>query len=186
MEIKNIAVFSEGDLATRIAFRAAFYGMRVKVGAMAGEPVDIVRERLRRAGVQYMQDYGAREFDIDKASGNISCTGLMGEALENAGLAIVAISEELPTNSSFYTQLENAAPVKTIFATASFSDSGDLAGDSAGPSRFLAMRFKDSKSERDDEVEITIFPQTDRDAFYSFVSFAEEIGLKVLPINVAE
>lgn len=186
MNIENTTVFGAGKIGSQIAFHAAFCGYRVVVFDIDLLAIDQAKERIRVLSAQFMQDVGAQEFEISKAMRNITYSVNISEAIAAADAVIEAIPSDARIKSSFYRQLAVAAPRRTIFIAAfSHQPSVELAEASGRPEQFLGITFVPDiwKTKK---VKITLFKDTDVTAFYAVASFAEGLGLAVLPIDIAE
>jgi hypothetical protein len=186
MHIQNITVFGAGRIGSQVAFHTAFHGFRVVVFDINDEAVAAAKERMRRLAEQYMGVFKAPELEIGRALGNLSYSVNMSESVTNADLVIEAIPRDAGIKSSFYRQLSNVAPDKTIFASSSSTlPSSACAADCGRPDRFMALQFS-NEIWKERKAGLTIYKDTNVKAFYQVMAFLEAISLAVLPIHIPE
>ncbi|MFJ8911224.1 3-hydroxyacyl-CoA dehydrogenase family protein [Amycolatopsis sp. NPDC102389] len=124
---RPVAVFGAGTLGRRIALMFASRGGKVRIYDPSAEQVaaaiDYVAQTL--PGVVAERGHG----DVGRAEAATS----VGEALDDAWLAVEAVPERLDIKISLWGQIDEAAPADTIFATNS----------SSYPSRTMIEKVKD-------------------------------------------
>lgn len=128
-DIRNrpVAVIGAGTLGRRIALMFASRGGSVRIYARRAEQLADAKQYVAESLPQLVSDRGFGEVGI--ATG----TSSLDEAMDDAWLAVESAPEKLEIKIPLWGQIDQAAPVGTIFATNS----------SSYPSRLMAENVRD-------------------------------------------
>lgn len=182
--IKNVSVAGMGVIGSQIAFQAAFHGYTVTVYDVSDEVILNAGSRFTRLAELYKADGvpGADDGESETALSNIRITSALGDAVADADLVIEAIPESLDLKRTFYGELAELAPSRTIFATNTSSLlPSDLKTFTGRPDRFLALHYA-NRVWRHNTAEIMGTADTDPSVYTAVVEFAEGSGL--VPIEI--
>lgn len=121
--------------------------------------------------------------DAKSAPSRVSYESDLANAVSNADLVIEAIPERADIKQSFYEQLAQVAPKKTIFATNSSTLVPSQFAEFTGrPERFLALHFA-NEIWINNTAEIMGHAGTDPAVFEEIVQFAKDIGMLAIPVR---
>lgn len=183
MDYKKIVVAGSGVLGSQIAFQTAFKGYDVAVYDINDEAIDRGKNRMMNLKVRYTQDLEATEEAVNLAYNRISFYTDLGEAVLDADLVIEAVPEVVEIKKTFYQQLRQVAPEKTIFATNSSTMLPSQFAEITGrPHKFLALHFA-NEIWLNNTAEIMKHPNTEKTVFDEVIEFAKSIGMVALPIQ---
>ncbi|WP_332311066.1 3-hydroxyacyl-CoA dehydrogenase NAD-binding domain-containing protein [Mammaliicoccus sciuri] len=183
MNIKNVVVAGGGVLGSQIAFQAAYSGFNVSIYDVNEKGLEAAKDRLEKLVPRYIKDLDAPEDKLKATVKSIQTSTNLKEIVADADLVIEAIPEKLSIKQSFYKELGEVAPEKTIFATNSStllpSDFKDATGRT---DRFLALHFA-NEIWLNNVGEIMATKDTDRAVFDEVVEYAGAMGLHPVPIK---
>ncbi|OMC54861.1 3-hydroxybutyryl-CoA dehydrogenase [Mycobacterium sp. IS-836] len=128
-DIRNrpVAVIGAGTLGRRIALMFASRGGTVRIHARRAEQLAEATQYVAESLPQLVSERGFGEVGV------ATPTTSLGEALDDAWLAVESAPEKLEIKIPLWGQIDQAAPVDTIFATNS----------SSYPSRLMAENVRD-------------------------------------------
>ncbi|WP_338153510.1 3-hydroxyacyl-CoA dehydrogenase [Staphylococcus chromogenes] len=183
MNIKNVVVAGGGVLGSQIAFQAAYSGFNVSIYDVNEKGLEAAKDRLEKLVPRYIKDLDAPEDKLKATVKSIQTSTNLKESVADADLVIEAVPEKLSIKQSFYKELGEVAPEKTIFATNSStllpSDFKDATG---RKDRFLALHFA-NEIWLNNVGEIMATKDTDRAVFDEVVEYAGAMGLHPVPIK---
>lgn len=183
MNYQNITVAGSGVLGSQIAFQTAFFNFNVSVYDINDNALEIAKERFHKLKELYKQDVGATQEQVDAAYARLSFHTDLAEAVKDADLVIEAVPELISIKQTFYTQLSEVAPEKTVFATNSSTMLPSQFAEFTGrPEKFLALHFA-NQIWKNNTAEIMKHPGTDMTVFDEVVEFAKAIGMVALPLH---
>ncbi|CAK1223343.1 3-hydroxyacyl-CoA dehydrogenase (FadB) [Fructobacillus evanidus] len=182
MTIKNVVVAGGGVLGSQIAFQSAFTDFNVTVYGRSEDSLKRAKERLQ----PYVAIYNDFYEDGQKANSvieKIRFTADLAEAVKNADLVIEAIPESLPAKESFYRELSEVAPAKTIFATNSSTFiPSQFVEYVSQPERLLAIHFA-NQIWANNTAEIMGHAGTNAQYVDDLVHFARDIRMVPFRLN---
>ncbi|OMC39725.1 3-hydroxyacyl-CoA dehydrogenase family protein [Mycobacterium sp. IS-1264] len=128
-DIRNrpVAVIGAGTLGRRIALMFASRGGTVRIHARRAEQLAEATQYVAESLPQLVSEQGFGEVGVATA------TTSLGEALDDAWLAVESAPEKLEIKIPLWGQIDQVAPANTIFATNS----------SSYPSRLMAENVRD-------------------------------------------
>ena len=183
MKIKKITVLGSGVLGAQIVFQTAFHHFDVTVYDLDEGLLETARTKFRELGDRYMKDINASMEDIEAALANIAYSTDITAAVGNADMVIEAIPEDLEIKKKVFKKLGEVAPEHTIFTTNSSTFlPSQLAEETGRPEKFLALHFA-NEIWKHNTAEIMSHPGTDSKVFDAVSSFAQEIGMVVIPLE---
>lgn len=183
MDIKNVTVAGSGVLGYQIAFQTAFHGFNVTVYDINDEVLEKAKSKFNTLATAYKRDLNAVDGQIETTFKNINYQSNLAEAVKNADLVIEAIPENLAIKISFYKQLANLAPEKTLFATNSSTLLPSMLAEATGrPAKFCALHFANTIW-INNTAEIMGHSETSKKTFDTIVEFARAIGMVTLPLH---
>ena len=183
MNIKNVTIAGAGTLGSQIAWQTAFKGFNVTV-------YDAFVKGLER-GKQFHQQYanvflklrGASQEEIDLTFARLTYTTNLAEAVKDADLISESVPEDLDIKKTFYKDLSQLAPEKTIFTTNSSTLlPSQYAEETGRPEKFLALHFANWIWDAN-IGEVMGHPDTDSKYFDRVIEFAKDIGMVPIPIH---
>lgn len=183
MNIKNVTVAGSGVLGYQIAFQTAFHGFKVTVYDINDEVLEKVKSKFDTLANAYKRDLNANDEQLNNTFQNLQYNSNLAEAVKNADLVIEAIPENLAIKISFYKQLANLAPEKTLFATNSSTLLPSMFAQATGrPKKFCALHFANTIW-INNTAEIMGHSETSKETFDTIVDFAKAIGMVTLPLH---
>lgn len=183
MNFKKIVVAGSGVLGSQIAFQTAFKGYDVAVYDINDEAIDQGKNRMMNLKVRYQQDLGSTDEEVNLAYNRMSFHKNLKEAVTDADLVIEAVPEVEEIKKTFYQQLRQVAPDKTIFVTNSSTMLPSQFAEITGrPHKYLALHFA-NEIWLNNTAEIMKHPNTEKEVFEDVVEFAKSIGMVALPIQ---
>jgi len=183
MDIKNVTVAGSGVLGYQIAFQTAFQGFNVTVYDINDEVLEKAKLKFNTLATAYKRDLNAVDGQIETTFKNIDYQSNLAEAVKNADLVIEAIPENLAIKISFYKQLANLTPEKTLFATNSSTLLPSMLAEATGrPAKFCALHFANTIW-INNTAEIMGHSETSKQTFDTIVEFARAIGMVTLPLH---
>ena len=142
MEVKTITVVGAGAMGRGIALAAAAAGYSTVLEDISGQMLDAALAEIRAyldEGVGGGQMTGA---DGEATLARIRPETVLHNCVRGADLVIEAVPEDMETKIEVFTQLDQAAPPHTIFASTSSSLSvTELASVTYRSGQFLGMHF---------------------------------------------
>ena len=121
---------------------------------------------------------------VDKTLDNINIVAEQEKALDNADLVIESITENFDIKASFYKQIAEYLPEKTIVVTNSSTLlPSKLAKYTGRPNKYLAMHFANSIW-KNNIAEIMGHDDTDEQYFNEIIEFAKAINM--IPLAAKE
>lgn len=183
MNYEQITVAGSGVLGSQIAFQTAFKGFHVAVYDITDEALDNAKNRMMNLKLRYKEDLEATDGEVNEAYNRISFHTDLEKAVTEADLVIEAIPEVVQIKNSFYKELGNVAPEKTIFATNSSTLLPSQFAEITGrPGKFLALHFA-NEIWMNNTAEIMKHPGTETRVFNDVIEFAKAIGMVALPLQ---
>jgi 3-hydroxybutyryl-CoA dehydrogenase len=183
MEIKNVTIVGAGTLGSQIAWQTAFKGFYVTVYDAYEKGLESCKASHKQYAELFITTRDTSQDEIDQTFSRLSYTTHLAEAVKYADLISESIPEDIEIKKSFYRELANLAPDKTIFTTnTSTTLPSDYANDTGRPEKFLALHFANLIWDYN-IGEVMGHPNTDPQIFDRVVKFAEEIGMVPIPIH---
>lgn len=183
MTYKNVTVAGSGVLGYQIAFQTAFHGFNVTVYDINDEVLEKAKAKFELICAAFKRDMQATQEQLDKTFANLSYSSDLKDAVKDADLMIEAVPENPKIKISFYEELAQVAPEKTVFVTNSSTLLPSQFADATGrPAKFLALHFANNIWVHN-TAEIMGHPGTDPKVFDDVVAFATAIGMLALPLN---
>ncbi|HEY9570204.1 MAG TPA: 3-hydroxyacyl-CoA dehydrogenase [Metalysinibacillus sp.] len=182
MMIKKVTVAGSGVLGSQIAYQSAFHGFDVTVYDITNEALETAKTRIQSLKPLYQADIGATEDQVNEAYARLHFESDLAKAVADADLVIEAIPEVVSIKTTFYTQLGEVAPAKTIFATNSSTLLPSQFAEATGrPAKFLALHFANTIW-KNNTAEVMKHEGTDEAIFNEIIDFAKAIGMVALPL----
>lgn len=180
--IKKVTVAGSGVLGSQIAYQSAFHGFDVTVYDITNEALETAKTRIQSLKPLYQADIGATEDQVNEAYARLHFESDLAKAVADADLVIEAIPEVVSIKTTFYTQLGEVAPAKTIFATNSSTLLPSQFAEATGrPAKFLALHFANTIW-KNNTAEVMKHEGTDEAIFNEIIDFAKAIGMVALPL----
>jgi 3-hydroxybutyryl-CoA dehydrogenase len=171
-DIRNrpVAVIGAGTLGRRIALMFASRGGTVRMYDPSAEQVTAATEYVAQTLPEVVEKRGSGDVGVLKAAASVT------EALDDAWLVIEAVPERLEIKIPLWGQIDDAAPVDTIFATNS----------SSYPSRLMTDEIRDKSRlcnvhfympPESNAVDLMSDGQTDRGALDTLLTVLPEFDI---------
>lgn len=208
MNYKKIVVAGGGILGSQIAFQTAYSEFDVTVLVKDEDSKNEVEEKLKKLKSTYLdaikemskeeplewcrgicsnKEKFSKEECIDKvnkALESIIIESNQAKALEDADLLIESITEIIDVKKSFYEQIKELLPEKTVIVTNSSTLlPSKLAKSTGRENKFLALHFANSIW-KNNIAEVMGHDKTDEKYFNEIISFAEAINM--IPLAARE
>ncbi len=120
---------------------------------------------------------------VEQLPSQIALSKDLKEAIKAADLVIEAIPENVDIKASFYKQLAQVAPSKTIFASNSSTFIPSQFADISGrPDKFIALHFANNIWQNN-IVEIMGHKASSEDTYQKTLTFAKEMGMVPLTLK---
>ena len=203
MNYKKIVVAGGGVLGSQIAFQTAYCGFNVTLLIREEDDKDAIVERLNGLKKTYTETVnlmnkkedwargivGTSDFDNKKCLDKVNTTldRIVIEtnqkvALEDTDLLIESITENIEIKKSFYNQISELLPKKTVVVTNSSTLlPSKLAMSTGRPEMFLSLHFANSIW-KNNTAEVMGHDKTDKKYFDELIKFAEAINMIPLPV----
>ena len=183
MKIKNVTIAGGGVLGSQIAWQTALKGFSVTVYDAFEDGINNCKKYHKRYAELFRASKGVSKAEIEDTISRLTYSTNLKEAVKDADLISESIPENLEIKKSFYKELAQLAPEKTIFTTNSSTMLPSYYAKETGrPEKFLALHF--SNPVWDANVgEVMSHPKTDSKYFDIVVNFTKEIGLVPIPIQ---
>ncbi|NNG20137.1 3-hydroxyacyl-CoA dehydrogenase [Naumannella sp. ID2617S] len=179
--IQRVTVLGAGVLGAQIAHQAAYSGFEVTTWDLDNEALTQARKRFQTLAATYRDEVPGAA-DRGDASGSITLTSDLAEAVAHADLVIEAVPERLDIKQSTWARVGAHAPEHAILASNSSTLLPSAMAASTGrPERFLALHFA-NQIWLHNTAEVMGTPQTDPEVYASAVAFAREMGM--VPIEI--
>lgn len=183
MNYKNITVAGSGVLGSQIAFQTAFKGFDVSVFDISDQAIEVAKVRAQKLAETYKSDVADNPADVNEALKRLTFYSDLEKAVKNADLVIEAVPERIDIKSSFYKQLAQVAPEKTVFATNSSTMIPSQFREFTGrPEKFLALHFANGIWVNN-TAEIMGHDGTNKKYEEEVIDFARAIGMVPLYIK---
>ena len=208
MNYKKVVVAGGGILGSQIAFQCAYCGYDVTILIRREDNENELREKLMKLyntynetiklmntkegknswarGISDISNFNKREClrKVKKALGNIFIETDQERVLKDADLVIESITENIDIKASFYKQIADLLPEKTVIVTNSSTLlPSKLAKYTGRENKFLAMHFANSIW-KNNIAEIMGHDDTDEKYFDEIVEFAKSINM--IPLAARE
>ena len=207
MDYKNVVVAGGGILGSQIAFQSAYSGFNVTILVREEDSKDEVNEKLVKLKKSYLDAIknmskeepiewcrGISSLDsfnkdkcinkVNKALDNITISSSQEESLKDADIVIESITENIDVKKSFYEQIKDLLPEKTVIVTNSSTLlPSKLAKSTGRENKFLALHFANSIW-KNNIAEVMGHDKTDEKYFNEVISFAEAINM--IPLAAKE
>ena len=207
MNYKNVVVAGGGILGSQIAFQSAYCGFNVTVLVREDDSKDMVTEKLKKLKKTYLDAIknmskeepvewcrGISSVDtfnkdecinkVSKALDNITISSNQEESLKDCDIVIESITENIDIKKSFYEQIKDLLPEKTVIVTNSSTLlPSKLAKSTGREEKFLALHFANSIW-KNNIAEVMGHDKTDEKYFNEVISFAEAINM--IPLAARE
>lgn len=173
---KKVTVAGSGVLGSQIAFQTAFHGFDVNVYDINDAAINSAKQRMENLKNVYGEYFKDAERS-DKAFHSLKYFTSLEEAVKDADLVIEAVPERIEIKQSFFEQLANVAPEKTIFASNSSTLlPSQFAQFTGRPHKFLALHFANSIW-KNNTAEIMGHAGTEERYVHEVNDFARAIGM---------
>ena len=204
MNYKKIVVAGGGVLGSQIAFQSAYCGFDVVILVREDDNQKTINEKLNTLKKTYIktieqmnkkEDWarglvGTNNFNYKKclknaneARNRILIETNQKEALKNADLVIESITENIEIKTSFYNQIKDLLPNKTVVVTNSSTLLPSKLAESTGrPEKFLSLHFANSIW-KNNTAEVMGHELTKTRYFNEVVEFANAINMIPLPVR---
>lgn len=141
-DVKNVCVVGAGNMGHQIALQCALSGFKTT----CTDVVPAVLEKAEKFADNYLSGRVSKgkmsEDDAKKVRANISFTGDLKVAAQNADIVIEAVLERLDLKKKIFADLDKIAPPGAILATnSSFIVSSRIAGVTQRPSQVCNLHF---------------------------------------------
>lgn len=207
MNYKKIVVAGGGILGSQIAFQSAYCGFDVTILIRKEDSSEEVKDKLKKLsntyketielmnpkeennwarGISDISSFNKKECldRVDKALDNINIETEQDKALEDADLVIESITENFDIKASFYKQIAEYLPEKTVVVTNSSTLlPSKLAKYTGRPNKYLAMHFANSIW-KNNIAEIMGHDDTEEQYFNEIIEFAKAINM--IPLAARE
>ena len=209
MDYKKIVIAGGGILGSQIAFQSAYCGFDVTILIREEDNKEEVKNKLEKLsntyketielmstkegkennwarGISDINSFNKKECldRVDKTLDNINIVAEQEKALDNADLVIESITENFDIKASFYKQIAEYLPEKTIVVTNSSTLlPSKLAKYTGRPNKYLAMHFANSIW-KNNIAEIMGHDDTDEQYFNEIIEFAKAINM--IPLAAKE
>ncbi len=142
MEVKTIAVIGAGLMGRGIALVAAAAGYQTVLEDISGQMLDQALGEIRANLDDAVARGKTTRAEADAALARIRPETVIHNSVREADLLIEAIPEDLESKIEVFTQLDQAAPPHTIFASNTSALSiTEIAAVTYRPQQFLGMHF---------------------------------------------
>ena len=213
MGFKNVVVAGGGVLGSQIAFQTAYRGFNVTLWLRSAESIERTKPKVDRLYKIYLTELEAAKEktgvkgalvprglipdianttvgDIDKlkqnveeAYKNLKYETDLAKAVQDCDLVIESMAENPEAKIEFYTKLNAVLEDKTIVATNSSTMlPSQFRHCFTNPEKYLAIHFANNIW-RSNTAEIMGHDGTDKAAYDTVVSFAEEIAMVPLKLQ---
>ena len=183
MAITNVTIAGAGTMGSQIAWQVAFGGYIVTVFDVYEKSLQVAQRAHRQYADLFMESYGASKQAVEETAARLHYTTDLVEAVKNADIVSESIPENLEIKQSFFSDLSEAAPAKTIFTTnTSTLVPCEIVAAVDRPKRFLALHFSNPVW-GSNVAEVMGHPTTDPFVFSQIVEFARSIGMVPIPLN---
>lgn len=182
MKISNVTIAGAGNLGSQIAWQTAFNGFNVIVFDAFEKGLETGKVYHRQYAKLFLKSRGASQDEIDLTMGRLSYMSDLAMAVKDADIVSESIPENLEVKRSFYRDLSNVAPEKTIFTTNSSTITpSEIVSAVDRPEKFLALHFANGIWDAN-IAEVMGHAGTDPVVFEQVVEFARSIGM--IPIQI--
>lgn len=209
MSYKKIVVAGGGVLGSQIAYQAAYCGFDVTIWLRSESSIGRCQPKLDNLHKVYEETInkmatpegqtpstwarGIADYDSfdknkcleksEKAYQSIKLELNLAEAVKDADLIIESMAENPEEKITFYKNLANLLPEKTVIVTNSSTLlPSKFAKYTGRPNKYLALHFANSIW-KNNTAEIMAQPKTDMKYFDEIMKFAEEIRMIPLPVK---
>lgn len=183
MTISNVTIAGGGTLGSQIAWQTAFNGFNVTVFDAFEKGLEAAKVSHQQYAELFLKSRGASQDEIDQTLARLSYTTDLAEAVKDADIVSESIPENLEIKQSFYQDLANVAPEKTIYTTnTSTILPSEIVSAVDRPEKFLALHFASGIWDAN-IAEVMGHAGTDAAVFEQVVEFARAIGMVPIPIH---
>ena len=209
MSYKKIVVAGGGVLGSQIAYQAAYCGFDVTIWLRSESSIGRCQPKLDNLHKVYEETInkmatpegqtpstwarGIADYDSfdknkcleksEKAYKSIKLELNLAEAVKDADLIIESMAENPEEKITFYKNLANLLPEKTVIVTNSSTLlPSKFAKYTGRPNKYLSLHFANSIW-KNNTAEIMAQPKTDMKYFDEIIKFAEEIRMIPLPVK---
>ena len=209
MSYKKIVVAGGGVLGSQIAYQAAYCGFDVTIWLRSESSIGRCHPKLDNLHKVYEETInkmatpegqtpstwarGIADYDSfdknkcleksEKAYQSIKLELNLAEAVKDADLIIESMAENPEEKITFYKNLANLLPEKTVIVTNSSTLlPSKFAKYTGRPNKYLSLHFANSIW-KNNTAEIMAQPKTDMKYFDEIMKFAEEIRMIPLPVK---
>lgn len=176
MHFKNVTIAGSGVLGSQIAFQSAFFGYNVSVYDINTDAIEAAKGRMATLKTTYGEYFNDTN-RAKKAFSSLKFFTDLAEATKDADIVVEAVPERIEIKQSFYENLGNVAPKKTVFASNSSTLlPSQFAAYTGRPEKFLALHFANSIWQNN-TAEIMGHPGTDAKYVEQVADFARAIGM---------
>lgn len=181
--IQNVTVAGSGVLGSQIAYQSAYCQKDVTIYDINQAAIDQAKERINGLRALYQRDLNITAEQFAAGLHRLTYTTDLSQAVAHADIVIEAITENPKIKHSFYQQLAQVAPQRTIFASNSSTLTPSMfMADTGRPEKFLNLHFA-NQVWLNNTAEIMGSPKTDPAIFSEVVAFAGEIGMIPIPLK---
>lgn len=142
MKINHVTVVGAGIMGHGIAQVAAQAGLQVRLFDSDKESLAKGLKKIEKGLAALTAKGGISENQSNEIISRIILSESLTESVADADLVIEAIVEDMEAKKALFSQLENTAPVKTIFASNTSSLSiTEIGSITKCPDRFIGLHF---------------------------------------------
>lgn len=142
MEVKTITVVGAGTMGRGIALVAALGGYATVLEDISGQMLDAALAEIRTTLDEAVERGKTTRAEADVALSRIRPEKVLHNCARATDLVIEAVPEDMDTKIEVFTQLDQAAPPHTLFASNTSSLSiTEMASVTYRPRQFLGMHF---------------------------------------------
>ena len=210
MKYKKIVVAGGGILGSQIAFQSAYCGYDVTILTRKDDDISKIQEKLNNLystyvetiklmatkkgkanefwarGISSLDNFNKRKCleQAKKTLSNVKIENDQEKALENSDLLIESITENFDVKASFYREIADIIPEKTVIVTNSSTLlPSKLAKHTGRPNMYLSLHFANSIW-KNNIAEVMRQEKTDNKYFNEIIAFAESINM--IPLAAKE
>lgn len=177
-EISKVVVIGAGQMGQQIAMQSALYGFSTNLYDIDEKSLQTVDNQLKKVLANSVRKSKLTDQGVTDAFERLHYKDDLADAVAEADLVIEAIVEDVAIKRELFGQLEELAPVRTIFATNSSTIvSSKLATATKRPEKVVNMHFFNPPLVMD-LVEIVRNEQTSDGTVHLVKSFCQSINRK--------
>lgn len=182
MNISNVTIAGAGLLGSQVAWQVAFHGFNVTVFDAFEKSLENGKALHKNYAELFMKERGATQEQVNAALARLNYTTDLADAVKDADLVNESIPESQEIKASFYKELSELAPEKTIFTSNSSTlVPSDIVQYVDRPEKFLALHF--GNTVWDSNIgEVMPHPDTSSEIYDIVCQFSKDIGVVNIPL----